>query len=57
MMIKIWCPKRKNKLKESEKDLDLTKKFNIYFYLNINKDNTFIIPIQTDFFNLNKQYV
>lgn len=43
-----------NILYENEKDL---KKFTVYFYLNINKDSTFIIPIQTDFFNLNKQYV
>ena len=53
----IVFQREKNILNENKKDLDLTKKFNIYFYLNINKDNTFIIPIQTDFFNLNKQYV
>ena len=42
---------------ENEKDSNASKKFKIYFYLNINKDNTFIIPIQTDFFKINKQYV
>ena len=45
------------KMVENEKDSNASKKFIIYFYLNINKDNTFIIPIQTDFFKINKQYV
>ena len=42
---------------ENEKDLNISKKFIIYFYLNINEGNTFIIPIQIDFLNINKQYV
>ena len=33
------------------------KRYNIYFYLNIKKDNTFVYPIQTDFFNVNNQHV
>ena len=49
-------PGQPNIFCENEKDLNVSKKLNIYFYLNINKDNTFIIPIQTDYFNINKQY-
>jgi len=33
------------------------KNYNIYFYLNLNKENSFIFPIKSDFFKINKQYI
>jgi hypothetical protein len=33
------------------------KQYNVYCYFNINKDNSFIFPIKTDLFNINKQYI
>ena len=30
--------------------------FNIYFYLNLDKENSFIFPIKSEFFKINKQY-
>jgi hypothetical protein len=33
------------------------KQFNVYCYFNINKDISFIFPIKTDLFNINKQYI
>jgi len=32
------------------------KNFNIYFYLNLDKENSFIFPIKSEFFKINKQY-
>ena len=33
------------------------KNYNIYFYLNLNKENSFIFHIKSDFFKINKQYI
>ena len=42
---------------QNENGIIKIKAFNIYFYLNLNKDNIFIYKIRTDFFDINKQYV
>ena len=44
-------------LKKTKIDNINLKIYNIYFYLNIKKDNTFVYPIQSDFFNVNNQHV
>jgi len=44
-------------LVENQNNANKLNKYNIYFYLNINKDNIFIFPIQSDFFNVNEQYI
>jgi hypothetical protein len=33
------------------------KQYNVYCYFNINKDISFIFPIKTDLFYINKQYI
>ena len=40
---------------KSPNGLITIKAFNIYFYLNLNKDNIFIFKIRTDFFDINSQ--
>ena len=45
-----------NIFNNNKNNINKYKQYNIYFYLNINKDNIFILPIQSDFFNVNKHY-
>ena len=45
-----------NLFDNNKNNINKYKQYNIYFYLYINKDNIFILPIQSDFFNVNKQY-
>ena len=44
-----------NSFDKSQNGLITIKSFNIYFYLNLNKDNIFIFKIRTDFFDINSQ--
>ena len=44
-------------LKNEDKDNIILKRYNIYFFLNLSKDNTFIFPIESDIFNVNNQHV
>ena len=44
-------------VKNVQNDFNKLKKYNIYFFLNVNKENTFIFPIQTDYFNINELHV
>ena len=48
--------KKSNISNQNQKDFDKIKKYIIYFYLNLNK-NSFIFPIISDNFIINKQYV
>lgn len=38
-------------------NINIFKKFNIYFYLNLNTDNIFIFNIKTNIFEINKSYI
>ena len=48
--------KKTNISNQNQKDFNKLKKYIIYFYLNLNK-NSFIFPIISDNFFINKQYV
>ena len=41
---------------EKENNFDELKQLKIFFYLNIN-ENVFILPIETDYFIINNQFV
>ena len=49
--------KNTNLCNNNKNNINKYQKYNIYFYLNMNKDNIFILYIQSDFFNINKQYI
>ena len=41
----------------NQNDFIQFKQYNVYCYFNINKDISFIFPIKTDLFYINKQYI